>query len=86
VIVDAIHDPLLVLDRDLRVIIANRAFCQAFSMTRQNIEDRPVYALGDGQWNIPALRLLLENIALQHAVMEGYEVERVPKSADARCS
>jgi len=39
------------------------------------IEDRPVYALGDEQWNIPALRLLLENIALQQAVMEGYDVE-----------
>ena len=45
-------------------------------MTRQNIEDRAVYALGDGQWNIPALRFLLENIAPQHTVMEGYEVER----------
>jgi PAS domain S-box-containing protein len=75
-IVDAIHDPLLVLDQNLRVITANRAFCQTFSVTRQSVEDRPVCALGDGQWNIPALRLLLENIALQHGVMEGYEVER----------
>jgi PAS domain S-box-containing protein len=75
-IVDAIHDPLLVLDQNLRVITANRAFCQTFSVTRQSVEDRPVYALGDGQWNISALRLLLENIALQHGVMEGYEVER----------
>jgi PAS domain S-box-containing protein len=73
---DAIHDPLLVLDQNLRVITANRAFCQTFSVTRQSFEDRPVYALGDGQWNIPSLRLLLENIALQHGVMEGYEVER----------
>ena len=56
-IVDTIRDPLLVLDQDLRVDTANRAFCQTFRMTRQNIEDRPVYALGDGQWNIPALRL-----------------------------
>jgi chemotaxis protein methyltransferase CheR len=75
-IVDAIRDPLLVLDRNLRVITANRAFCQTFSMDRQSIEDRPVYALGDGQWNIPALRLLLENIVPHHGVMEGYEVER----------
>jgi PAS domain S-box-containing protein len=75
-VVDAIHHPLLVLDRNLRVITANHAFCQTFSMTRRSIKDRPVYALGDGQWNIPALRLLLENIALQHGVMERYEVER----------
>jgi PAS domain S-box-containing protein len=75
-IVDTIRDPLVVLDQDLRVITANRAFCQTFRMTRQNIEDCPVYALGDGQWNIPALRFLLENIAPHHTVMEGYEVER----------
>ena len=75
-IVDTIRYPLLVLDQDLRVVTANRAFCQTFRMTRQNIEDRAVYALGDGQWNIPALRFLLENIAPHHTVMEGYEVER----------
>src|ERR1700730_3740060 len=75
-IVDTIRDPLLVLDQDLRVVSANRAFCQTFRMTRQNIEDRAVYALGEGQWNIPALRFLLENIAPLHTVMEAYEVER----------
>ena len=75
-IVDTIRNPLLVLDQDLRVVSANRAFCQTFRMTCQNIEDRAVYALGDGQWDIPALRFLLENIAPHHTVMEGYEVER----------
>ena len=75
-IVDTIRDPLLVLDQDLRVVSANRAFCQTFRMTRQNIEDRAVYALGEGQWNIPALRFLLENIVPHHTVVEGYEVER----------
>jgi PAS domain-containing protein len=61
-IVDTIRDPLLVLDRDLRVITANRTFCETFRMTRQKIENCPVYALGDGVWNIPVLRFLLENI------------------------
>ena len=75
-IVDTIRDPFLVLDQHLRVVTANRAFCQTFRMARQNIEDRAVYALGDGQWDIPALRFLLENIAPLHTVMEGYEVER----------
>jgi PAS domain S-box-containing protein len=74
--VDTIRNPLLVLDQDLRVVSANRAFCRTFRMTRQNIEDRAVYALGDGQWDIPALRFLLENIAPHHTVMEGYVVER----------
>ncbi len=75
-IVDTIHDPLLVLDQDLRVVTANRAFYRTFRMDFQNIHGRPVYDLGDGQWDIPELRLLLEDVAPQHAVMEAYEVER----------
>jgi two-component sensor histidine kinase len=75
-IVDTIREPLLVLDQDLRVVTANRAFYQAFRMKRQDIHGRPVYGLGDGQWDIPELRLLLEGVAPQHAAMEAYEVER----------
>ena len=37
-------------------------------MNRQNVQVRPLYALGDGQWNIPELRLLLENIGLRRSV------------------
>jgi PAS domain S-box-containing protein len=75
-IVDTIRDPLLVLDQDLRIVTANRAFHQMFRMNRQDIQGRPVYGLGDGQWDIPELRLLLEDVAPQHTVMEAYEVER----------
>jgi PAS domain S-box-containing protein len=75
-IVDTIRDPLLVLDHHLNVVTANRSFYQTFRMNRQDVQGRPVYGLGDGQWDIPELRLLLENVAPQHAVMEAYEVER----------
>jgi two-component sensor histidine kinase len=75
-IVDTIRDPLLVLDQHLRVVTASRAFYQMFRMDRQDIQGRPVYGLGDGQWDIPELRVLLEGVAPQHAVMEAYEVER----------
>jgi PAS domain S-box-containing protein len=75
-IVDTIRDPLLVLDQDLRVVTANRTFHQTFRMSRQDIQGRPVYGLGDGQWDIPELRLLLEEVAPQRAAMEAYEVER----------
>ena len=75
-IVDTIRDPLLVLDQDLRVVTANRAFYRTFRMKSQDIQGRPVYGLGEGQWDIPELRLLLEDVAPQHAVMEAYEVER----------
>jgi chemotaxis protein methyltransferase CheR len=75
-IVETIRDPLLVLDQNLRVVTANRAFYQAFRMNRQSIHGRPIYGLGDGQWDIPELRLLLEDVASQHAVLEAYEVEQ----------
>jgi chemotaxis protein methyltransferase CheR len=75
-IVDTIRDPLLVLDQDLRVVTANRTFYQTFRMNRQDIRGGPIYGLGDGQWDIPELRLLLEDVASQHAVMEAYEVEQ----------
>jgi hypothetical protein len=75
-IVDTIREPLLVLDKDLCVVTANRSFYLTFVMKRKDVEGRHVYALGDGQWNIPELRLLRENIAPQHAVMDAYEVEQ----------
>ena len=45
-------------------------------MQRQDVQGLPVYALGDGQWDIPELRSLLADIAPQHAVMDAFEVER----------
>jgi PAS domain S-box-containing protein len=75
-IVDTVREPLLVLDEDLHVVTANRSFYLTFGMHPRDVQGRPVYALGDGQWNIPELRLLLETIAPQHAVMDGYEVEQ----------
>jgi len=75
-IVDTVRQPLLVLDKDLCVITANRSFYLTFLTKPQEVEGRPLYALGNGQWNIPELRLLLENIAPQHAVLDAYEVEQ----------
>ena len=75
-IVDTIREPLLVLDEDLCVVAASRSFYRVFSMNRQDVQGRAIYALGDGQWDIPELRLLLERILPQHSVMEAYEVDR----------
>ena len=55
---------------------ANRSFYLTFGMDRQDVQGRPIYALGNGQWDIPELRSLLENVAPRHAVMDAYEVER----------
>jgi two-component sensor histidine kinase len=75
-IVDTIREPLLVLDEDLRVVTANRSFYLTFKMQRQDVQGFPVYALGDGEWDIPELRSLLADIAPQHTVMDAFEVER----------
>jgi chemotaxis protein methyltransferase CheR len=75
-IMETIREPLLLLDRDLRVTAANCAFCLTFGLRRHDVIGRPVHALGDGQWNIPDLRTLLERILPRHTVMDAYEVEQ----------
>ena len=75
-IVDTIREPLLILDRNLRVVTANRSFYVTTKMDRDDIQGLSIEALGDGQWNIPELRLLLEKVVTQHTAMEGYEVKQ----------
>ena len=74
-IVDSVREPLVVLDRDLRVIAASRSFYRTFAVERRNTQGRKLYLLGDGQWNIPALRTVLEDIIPKHRTVETYEVE-----------
>jgi two-component sensor histidine kinase len=74
-IVDTVREPVLVLDKDLRVIAASRSFYAAFKVSPEDTVGRLLYALGDGQWDIPKLRVLLEKIIPEQGVMEGYEVE-----------
>jgi len=74
-IVDTVREPVLVLDEKLRVIAANRSFYSVFNVGFEDTRGRLLYALGDGQWDIPALRTLLEKIIPEQGVMEGYEVE-----------
>ena len=74
-IVDAIREPLLVLDPDLRVIVASRSFYRTFAVTPRKTEGQLVFELGDGQWNIPGLRALLEDIIPKRRTVEAYEVE-----------
>ena len=74
-IVDAIREPLLVLGPDLRVIAASRSFYRTFAVTPHKTEGRLVFDLGDGQWNIPKLRALLEDIIPKRRTVESYEVE-----------
>ena len=61
-IVNTVREPLLVLNADLHVRSANRSFYETFRVEPPETEGRFIYDLGDGQWDIPALRTLLEEI------------------------
>ena len=74
-IVDTIHEPLLVLDERLRVLAASRSFYDIFQVDPEQTLGCLLYDLGDGQWDIPALRLLLETIIPEHTAMDGFEVD-----------
>jgi PAS domain S-box-containing protein len=74
-IVDTVREPLLMLDTTLRVRSANRAFYQTFKVTSAETENRLIYELGNGQWDIPALRTLLEDIVPKSSVFNDFELQ-----------
>ena len=61
-IVETVREPLVMLDAELRVLKASHAFYQTFRASRKNTEGLFLYDLGNGQWDIPALRTLLEDV------------------------
>jgi two-component sensor histidine kinase len=74
-IVDTISDPLLVLDASLVVQSASRSFFETFNVDRYETIGQPIYELGNGQWDIPDLRRLLEEVIPKAAAIINYEVE-----------
>ena len=74
-IVNTIHEPFIVLDGELRVLAASRSFYETFKVDAEETRGSLLYALGDGQWDIPALRTLLETIIPQHTAMDDFEVD-----------
>ena len=74
-IVDTVREPLLILDTTLRVQSANRAFYQTFHVSAEETENRLIYELGNGQWDIPDLRTLLEDIVPKSSVFNDFELE-----------
>ncbi len=74
-IVEAIHEPLLVLDSDLKVIFANQNFIDSFEVMREETIGNFIYDLGNRQWDIPRLRELLEKILPENNQFDNYEVE-----------
>jgi PAS domain S-box-containing protein len=75
-IVDTVREPLLVLDQDLRIIAASRSFYTKFETGQEETQGQMLYDLHDGEWNIAALRLLLDRILPSFEVMDDFEVEQ----------
>jgi len=74
-IVNTVREPLIVLDRDLRVVTASRSFYDVFKVKPEETVGQLIYDLGNKQWDIPKLRELLEDILPHKATFDDYEVE-----------
>jgi len=74
-IVSTVREPLVVLDDKFRVISANRSFYSTFKVTTEMSENTLLFDLGDGQWEIPKLRELLEKVLPKSTTIEDFEVE-----------
>ncbi|MBL9163535.1 MAG: PAS domain-containing protein [Planctomycetaceae bacterium] len=74
-IIATLREPFVVLDSDLRVKTANRSFYDVFQVTKEETENRLVYDLGNGQWDIPGLRKLLDEVLSRNQSVHDFEVE-----------
>ncbi|RJQ43349.1 MAG: PAS domain-containing protein [Nitrospiraceae bacterium] len=74
-IVETIRGPLLILDVEMKVLSANKAFYQTFQVSKEETAGKIIYDLGSHQWDLPKLRELLENILSQSNEFNDFEVE-----------
>jgi two-component system, chemotaxis family, CheB/CheR fusion protein len=64
-----------VLDKDYRVVSANRSFYETFKLTAEETEGRTLFKLGEGQWDIPKLRRLLDRISAEGKPFDDYRID-----------
>jgi len=74
-IIATLREAFIVLDLDLRVQTANRSFYDKFQVSKEETENCLVYDLGNGQWDIPGLRKLLDEVLSQNRSVHDFEVE-----------
>jgi len=80
--VDTIREPLVILDADQRLKAENHAFYKTFKIPIEDTRDRSIYELGNGQWNIPQLRELLEKIIPINIQFHDFQID--PKVFEIR--
>ena len=84
-IVDAVREPLVVLEEDFRVASANLAFYQTFGFEREQVEGRALFDLGGGEWDTPALRGLLGDVRVaENGGIQEMELQQVFEHAGRR--
>jgi nitrogen-specific signal transduction histidine kinase len=74
-VVDIVREPILILDKDFKVIATNECFLKTFKVGEAETDGKNLYELGNGQWNNPELKKLLENILPKHTFFKGFEVK-----------
>ncbi len=74
-IVETVRSPLIVLTADLQVKTANRAFYETFQVSPAETEARPLFDLGNGQWDIPVLRAVLETLLADSLQVQDFEID-----------
>lgn len=74
-IANTVREPLIVLNGALKAVTASRSFYQEFQVHTEETIGRPIYDLGNGQWDIPDLRDLLEKVLSKNQPFENYQVE-----------
>ena len=74
-VINTVREPLISLDKDLRVVTVSRSFYEVFKVKPEETVGQLIYDLGNKQWNIPKLRELLETILPQKTAFDNYEVE-----------
>ncbi len=83
-LIENARESVLVLDEGLRVILANPVFCQTFQVSPKETKGRPIYELGNRQWDVPRLRELFHEITTHNTRIDGYEVRHKSKHLGLR--
>lgn len=73
-IVQTVREPLIVLNASFNVIMANRQFYEVFQVSPNDTEQRLIFDLGNGQWDIPQLRSLLHDLLPKNLRIENFEM------------
>jgi len=74
-IIETAREPLMVLDAELRVLLASRSFYESFKVMPKETVGNRIYDLGNRQWDIPSLRTLLEEVLPKNNKFDDYKVE-----------